>query len=116
MEVVLMFTKKKLGIIFGLVQYYGETIQYLRGLCDDEKSIIQDNEYSKIEIENLRFIKKQQDYAATALRAVALELDKKHGICMPGVTGWRNSDQDRFFPDSASSTSKQGGCCPKPKQ
>ena len=104
-------TKAKLEFIFGLVQLYRESLQYLRGLRDDEKLIRSRNRHSKNDVEDLRFIKKQKEIAELTLKTVAIELDEKHGFCIPSLIGWRTSDQDRFFSEPLSSTSKKCDCC-----
>ena len=114
MEVVLELNGKQLEFFFGPVQFYGETRQFIRGLNAEEKYIRRKKKLSKDDVADLLFIKKQKAYAELALKKVALELEEKHGFCMPGITGWRTSDQDRFFADPVFSASKQSCCCPKP--
>ena len=114
MEIILELTGKQLEFLFGLVQFYGESRQCLRNLRDDEEYILRKKRHNKNELETLSFIKKQKAHVELALKAVALELDEKHGFCMPGVTGWRTSDQDRFFTNPLFSATQQSCCCPKP--
>ena len=113
-EVVLELTVKQLEFLFGLVQFYGETRQFIAGLSAEERYIRRRRKLSRDDVADLFFIKKQKGYAELALKNVALELEEKHGFCTPGVTGWRTSDQDRFFADPVFSASKQSCCCPKP--
>lgn len=108
------FTKQEVEFLFGLVQFYGESRQFLSGLCDDEKLIVSKKKHRKDDVADLLFIKKQKTYVELALKNVAHELEQKHGFSMPGVTGWRTSDQDRFFANPLFSASKQSCCCPKP--
>ena len=114
LEVVLELTEKQLEIVFGLVQFYGESRQCLMVLSADENYIRRKKKLSKDDSADLLFIKKQKGYVELALKNVALELEEKHGFYMPGETGWRTSDQDRFFTDPVFSVSKQTCGCPKP--
>ena len=93
-------SKHRLGCILALVQLYGEFLNFFKFLAFREKEIHQTTELEPNELEELLRIRVQMDLA---LMKIATELSEKHGVCIPGPTGWETPDRRRFFKEPLAS-------------
>jgi hypothetical protein len=88
--------KHNLTPTLALVQLYGECLSHLRHILDSEAAILEKSNIIQSEIGRLLDLRTHRCQLWMALQTIAMELDQKHGFRMPGVTGWRVVDEDRF--------------------
>ena len=92
-------SKNNLDIVFGLVQLYGRTLSSLDSIIKGEEGILERNTFCAVNVGKLLRLRTLRCQAWTTLQAIALELESRHGVTMPSISGWDVIDEDRFYID-----------------
>lgn len=85
-----------LAPVFGLIQFYGATLENFRFVLDREDELLEKNNFVPAEVGKLLDLREQRCHLGLGLKMVAIELKEEYGFCIPDINGWRLVDQHRF--------------------